>query len=327
MEPSNSPRRTPVPGRGRASVVARYAIALLMFVAAVVLPAAPGVADKEDSDDDKPSLEELNERADQLAQQYQGRLAILDGAQRDAKGAASRTQRLKEKQAKLRKQVGRVAAVRYMGSGLPPAATALSGNPQKVLDRAATLDYLASQKSRQLRKLHRLQERSSQAKQQAQDQVEELESKIEKLEQRKEEVQQLIAKYKREAAINSGGSASGCSGNITSRMCTVRNKVIQKFGSNPTVGCYRPGSFGEHPKGRACDFMLSTGGQMPSASQRQRGDAMAQWAIDHASELGIMYIIYRQRIWDIRSGGGWEHMEDRGSVTANHYDHVHISVF
>jgi len=36
----------------------------------------------------------------------------------------------------------------------------------------------------------------------------------------------------------------------------------------------------------------------------------------------------RQRIWDVRmASSGWVPMADRGSITANHYDHVHISVF
>jgi hypothetical protein len=65
---------------------------------------------------------------------------------------------------------------------------------------------------------------------------------------------------------------------------------------------------------------------MPSASARAHGDAVAQYAISNASSLGVKYVIWRQRIWDVRSGGGWRAMEDRGSVTANHYDHVHISV-
>ncbi|WP_372509255.1 hypothetical protein [Actinomadura madurae] len=41
--------------------------------------------------------------------------------------------------------------------------------------------------------------------------------------------------------------------------------------------------------------------------------------------LGISYVIWKQRIWNVR-GGGWRPMEDRGSITQNHYDHVHISV-
>ena len=86
--------------------------------------------------------------------------------------------------------------------------------------------------------------------------------------------------------------------------------------------------FGEHPLGRACDFMLSTGGVMPAASWIQKGYDIAAWAQANASRLGIMYIIYRQRIWDVRmASSGWVPMENRGGITANHYDHVHISVF
>ena len=29
---------------------------------------------------------------------------------------------------------------------------------------------------------------------------------------------------------------------------------------------------------------------------------------------------------DMRGSGGWRQMEDRGSITQNHYDHVHVSV-
>jgi hypothetical protein len=27
----------------------------------------------------------------------------------------------------------------------------------------------------------------------------------------------------------------------------------------------------------------------------------------------------------VRASEGWRYMEDRGSTTANHYDHVHVS--
>ena len=46
------------------------------------------------------------------------------------------------------------------------------------------------------------------------------------------------------------------------------------------------------------------------------------------SAFGIEYIIYAQNIWSVeRSGEGWRGMSDRGSVTANHYDHVHVTVY
>ncbi len=113
---------------------------------------------------------------------------------------------------------------------------------------------------------------------------------------------------------------------ITARMRQVRDQVDQRFGPFSSIGCYRPGGDGEHPLGRACDFMLSSGGVMPSSAGVQRGYDIAAWA--QANRLGIMYIIYRQRLWDIRmASSGWVPMADRGSITANHFDHVHISVF
>ena len=115
---------------------------------------------------------------------------------------------------------------------------------------------------------------------------------------------------------------------ITPRMRTVKDEVDRRFGPFVDIGCYRPGSDGEHPLGRACDFMLSTGGVLPTTEKVALGYELASWAQAHASQLGIMYIIYRQKIWDIRmASAGWVPMEDRGSVTANHFDHVHISVF
>jgi hypothetical protein len=115
---------------------------------------------------------------------------------------------------------------------------------------------------------------------------------------------------------------------LTPRMIQVRDEIDRRFGPFPAIGCYRPGNDGEHPLGRACDFMLSSGGVMPSGPWVQRGYDLAAWAQANASRLGIMYIIYRQRIWDIRmASSGWVPMQDRGSITANHFDHVHISVF
>jgi hypothetical protein len=68
----------------------------------------------------------------------------------------------------------------------------------------------------------------------------------------------------------------------------------------------------DHPFGLALDFMVN----------RSTGDQLAQYALKYQRELKIKYVIWRQRI---NFGSGWQAMEDRGSATANHYDHVHIS--
>ncbi|MBS2938612.1 SH3 domain-containing protein [Nocardioides sp. J2M5] len=75
---------------------------------------------------------------------------------------------------------------------------------------------------------------------------------------------------------------------------------------------------GEHGQGRAIDIMVS--GDL--------GWSIAEFLRANYSALGIEYIIYSQKIWSVeRSGEGWRGMSDRGSVTANHYDHVHVTVY
>lgn len=73
---------------------------------------------------------------------------------------------------------------------------------------------------------------------------------------------------------------------------------------------------------RAIDILVSDAyGKVPSDGN-MLGDAVAQFALDHQDENAITYVIFRQRYND---GRGWSAMEDRGSITQNHYDHVHVS--
>ncbi len=75
---------------------------------------------------------------------------------------------------------------------------------------------------------------------------------------------------------------------------------------------------GEHGQGRAIDIMVSG----------STGWAVAEFLRANYSALGIEYIIHQQKIWSVeRSGEGWRAMSDRGSITANHYDHVHVTVY
>nr|BFE82901.1 hypothetical protein GCM10020093_055020 [Planobispora longispora] len=107
----------------------------------------------------------------------------------------------------------------------------------------------------------------------------------------------------------------------------MRNLVLQTFPMPYGYGCLRPGDPGDHGSGRACDFMLSTGGRVPTAEAKARGDRLAQWAITNGQRLGVMYVIWQQKYYDVRTGAGWRMMSDRGGNTANHIDHVHISMF
>ena len=105
---------------------------------------------------------------------------------------------------------------------------------------------------------------------------------------------------------------SGVSANIVA----VHEAVCANFPEITTYGTFR--GDGEHAEGLAVDIMVSG----------DRGWQVAEFVRAHYSELGVNYIMYSQRIWSVDRGSeGWRYVEDRGSTTANHYDHVHVTTY
>ena len=266
-------------------------------------------------------LAQLEARAAELSRQYRGRLETLTGAETAAEAAAARVRTLDGQLDAAHRHLARLAAASYMGSA-PDQALAFfaGGDPQQMLGRSATIEYLARQRDAREQQLHRLTVAGKRAEQAAEARVAGLRQMVATLVSQQKRIKRLLAKFHPQSPT--------IGDHVTARMREVRDEVDRRFGPFSAIGCYRPGSDGEHPLGRACDFMLSSGGVMPAAASIQKGYDIAAWAQANASRLGIMYIIYRQRIWDVRmASSGWVPMENRGSITANHYDHVHISVF
>jgi hypothetical protein len=115
-------------------------------------------------------------------------------------------------------------------------------------------------------------------------------------------------------------SGVGTSG-LTAYARTVLVAITWAFPQITNVIGVRPDSLPDHPAGRAIDFMIPS----PfSSSGIALGNAIVADVQAHASAWHISYIMYRQRIW--LPGSGWRAVADRGSPTANHMDHVHVSV-
>ena len=266
-------------------------------------------------------LAKLEAQAAKLSRQYRGDLVLLTDAENAAKVTLGQVVRLQGQLGQARQEVARVAAASYMDGVQDPTIVILGGgDTQQLLNQAGTLQYLAGQRTAREQSLATLIEAGRRAQQVTESRIADLRSLISGLTGQRHKVAALIAKFQPESPV--------IGASITPRMQKVKDEVDRRFGPFVDIGCYRAGSDGEHPLGRACDFMLSTGGVLPSTEKVALGYEVAAWAQAHASQLGIMYIIYRQRIWDIRmASSGWVPMEDRGSITANHFDHVHISVF
>jgi hypothetical protein len=109
---------------------------------------------------------------------------------------------------------------------------------------------------------------------------------------------------------------SSIEGGLTSNAVAAYRAVCNAFPPLTTYGGRDP--HGEHVDGRAIDFMTSDSGL---------GNAIAEYLRSNAGTLNVRNIIWAQRIWSSeRASEGWRPMSDRGSATANHYDHVHVSV-
>ncbi|MFD3707126.1 hypothetical protein ACFWUP_28660 [Nocardia sp. NPDC058658] len=92
----------------------------------------------------------------------------------------------------------------------------------------------------------------------------------------------------------------------------VGNLLQKMFGVGDIGGAH--GRYdGDHGAGRALDVMTSN---------TALGNTIADFVLANKARFGVTYVIWQQRYND---GNGWSYMEDRGSPTQNHYDHVHIS--
>jgi hypothetical protein len=115
------------------------------------------------------------------------------------------------------------------------------------------------------------------------------------------------------------GKSPGIDSGLTPDAVLVHRAVCANFPQVTSFGGRRGGGGDFHATGQAVDCMIS---------DSTAGWALARWVRSHARELGVSEVIYAQKIWTVqRSGEGWRSMSDRGSATANHYDHVHVSVY
>lgn len=127
------------------------------------------------------------------------------------------------------------------------------------------------------------------------------------------------------SALSGGAKAKVSNYNrLTSRAKRVANTVRDNWGGIKFIGGWRAGSAysGDHPAGRAIDVMIPNW-----SSNSALGYSIARYFANPsaAKKYGIAYVIFRQKIWTTQNPR-WRSMENRGGATANHLDHVHISV-
>jgi chaperonin cofactor prefoldin len=315
---------------------AALAAVLLVPLSATPAPAAPKPTVKQL----KKELAALQKESDKLITDYYNSRIAQQKAEKAEKSAQEKLAASQEVYDRNSGELRAMAIAEYTG-GEPNRIALMTGNqdPSALLSRLALVQHLVDLQNARLSGYAQVRDAHQQAKDEAAARAAELAETVGDLEKGKKKAERQIEKikdkidqlYQAPGVRRSDGTwvpqLPEGSDNITPRMRLVKQLIQDRFEVPFGIGCYRAiQDGGEHPLGRACDFMLSRGGALPSGAELKRGEEIANWAIKNAKRLGIMYIIYRQRIWHA-GRGGWRTMSDRGGTTANHYDHPHISVY
>ncbi|WP_241175634.1 hypothetical protein [Modestobacter sp. KNN46-3] len=121
-------------------------------------------------------------------------------------------------------------------------------------------------------------------------------------------------------AVSAIAKITNSAGPIKPQAQAAANAVVSNVpgAGSITLGGTRPSAADPHghPSGLAVDYMVM--------SDAALGDAIVAYHVANWAELGVDYIIWEQRMLS-SPGGSWKQMEDRGSVTANHFDHPHVN--
>ena len=308
----------------------RGLLTLTIISAALVVGPVSGVAH---ADPDDVDIDELTERAEELEESYNGELLQFSEIKDRVEEAETALEEVEERLESSRGTVSEIAHARYVDGAVDPALRVVFDSaPEQMFTDAANANYLGESQAEQISDLVDTRDEAEEVTEELNTELQDAAELVEELEEQKDDVEERIAELEAEEEAQNPGDGDGSVpddargpgfDDVTPTMAAIRDDIIGQFNQPYPTGCYRP-SADDHGDGRACDFMMSANGAMPSEANRQLGTQIAQYAIDNADRLGIDYIIWEQQIWHTGSRQ-WRGMEDRGDLTQNHFDHVHVS--
>ena len=325
------------------------ALAPLVMVTMFVAPATsvgaapkdPSVADEGDENAELGDLlEKTGRRYATLKSKYEKLKAQKLQAVLDVSAAEADRDRLLP-------QAGKVASESYRTGSLSSVGFLLNSRSSKLfLERAVALNELNTLNDKKLAELNEAVAKVDKAKATLDQLLKTQKAQVEGMQKQKASAEQALALVggasltngfvdatspeAKQAPRNSSGdfSPESCSvddpttgGCITPRTLNML-KEAKKAGFDRFVGCYRSGGPFEHPKGRACDWSLQNRGfsDARNADMKRYGNDLMAFLVRNADRLGVLYVIWYQRIWFPATG--WKSY----SGPSTHRDHVHVSM-
>lgn len=253
--------------------------------------------------------------------------------------------------AELQAELDEYVAIAYTTSDFQSMAALLaSGDPQNAIASMEMLQFLGESRAVRLRQLIARLDEIEATRETLADNIEEQADTAEEMEAARDEAALELAASGGDDAVgpsasdadpaqpaprNSDGTlpGEGCSeddpttdGCLSPRTLHALTQA-QIVGFTRFVACYRPSSFGEHGKGRACDFSSEPDGFRGDAQGEDfdYGQNLAAWLVENADALGVQYVIWYRQIW-MPSSGWKSYSGAHGDPNSDHTNHVHLSI-
>jgi hypothetical protein len=327
--------------------------AVLALVAALMLVLSPSTAAMAEPDEGGDSkTQTLVKNLEAAARGYVDIQSQLDESQAKQQILKDELAAVEKELGPLRKQVAVIAATAYTNGRLSTLGAMLAANSSEdFLTRATMLEEMTLRDNESLHRLVTLEDKAKADKEAIDAEALIQKAMATELKKRLSTLELTLSKSGgRKATLNwplslsptsksaprtkTGGlpsqSASikdptGTGGRITPRTLLALNEA-KRFGFTRYTKCWRTQSWGEHPKGRACDFSVSVGGfgGVAAGNDRVYGDKMAAFFVKNAKALGLYYVIWYRMIW--LPGDGWHNKSGCCGAAAEHQNHVHLSM-
>jgi hypothetical protein len=249
----------------------------------------------------------------------------------------------------LTKDVQELAVAAYQGGRMNMLTAALdSGSLPAFIDKSQMIDQLSFQNSEQFKALTAAREDLARQKRKIDGELKIQQAQEKAMAKRKGDAEKALAlvgggasggfsgssRAARSAPRNSDGSFSSesCSvddptsgGCITPRMSHALQQA-RAAGFSRFTHCWREASFGEHQKGRACDFAASPDGfgDTATGAEKEYGNRLAAYFVNNSDRLAVLYVIWFRQIW--MPSTGWRAYDGGSDPSSAHTNHVHLSV-
>ena len=346
-----------------AVLIATSGLALVAPAAATAAPrplAAPG----DSGDDGEGGSKSLIEQLEAASKGFVEAKEALDRSKRRQLQLAERLKEIDTELGPKQAALDDVVQQSYRTGRLGPMSALLTaGSTEGLLDRVATLETVAVKQDRAIRDLKDARTKQAQAKTAIDAEIRDQQKQVTIMAKRKAQAENALKAANAAAAAeddddsgsassSSSGSSGGSSrasaaprnsdGSLPDESCSVNDpttsgcitprtlhamKQAQAAGYTRYVACFREQNSGEHPKGRACDFASDKNGfgGVATGSSRSYGDRLANYFINNASRLGVLYVIWFKRIW-LPSSGWKSYSGAGGDPSSDHTNHVHLSM-